>query len=153
MNKTIIEFIKKQTVASVCCLDAENCPYCFSVFFSFSPVNGLLHFKSSGSSSHAGFLLKNRVVAGTILPDKLNLLFIRGIQFTGVILDYSDPLTRSASTEYHKRFPFALAMPGEVWTLQLESIKMTDSTKGFGKKILWKREATSIPIDAGYLVT
>jgi uncharacterized protein YhbP (UPF0306 family) len=140
MNKTIIEFIKKQTVASICCLDAEDRPYCFSVFFSFDPAEGLLYFKSSGSSSHAGFLLKNRVIAGTIMPDKLNLPVVRGIQFTGIVLDYSDPLSHAASVAYHKRFPFALAMPGEVSTLQLGFIKMTDNTKGFGKKILWERE-------------
>jgi uncharacterized protein YhbP (UPF0306 family) len=48
--------------------------------------------------------------------------------------------SRDASSHYHKKYPFALAMPGEIWTVQINSIKMTDSKLGFGKKITWNRE-------------
>ena len=34
----------------------------------------------------------------------------------------------------------ALAVAGEIWTIKMDSIKMTDSTLGFGKKITWERE-------------
>jgi uncharacterized protein YhbP (UPF0306 family) len=33
-----------------------------------------------------------------------------------------------------------LAIPGETRTIQISHIKMTDSTKGFGKKITWNRD-------------
>ncbi|MBK7558873.1 MAG: hypothetical protein IPI54_11635 [Chitinophagaceae bacterium] len=42
---------------------------------------------------------------------------------------------------YLAKHPLALAIPGDIWALQLNSVKMTDSTLGFGKKLLWEREA------------
>jgi hypothetical protein len=70
----------------------------------------------------------------------LNYLALKGIQFCGVVLDPTNVLCRCANVEYHKKFPFALAKSGEVYTIQLESIKFTDNTKGFGTKVHWKRE-------------
>jgi uncharacterized protein YhbP (UPF0306 family) len=138
MDKSIINFIEKQKTASICCLDEEDNPYCFSIFYVFDKVERRLYFKSAASSNHAHYLLKNKRVAGTILPDKLNMLAIRGLQFTGVIVDNST--NHHATSEYHRKIPLALAMPGEVWTIQLETIKMTDNTIGLGKKIHWQRE-------------
>src|SRR5258708_28491953 len=109
MDKGIIEFINRQKTASICCLDEKSNPYCFSVFFVFDENKERLYFKSSSSSSHACYLLMNKRIAGTILPDKLNLLAISGIQFTGFICT-SDSIHFAAST-YHKKIPLALAMP------------------------------------------
>jgi uncharacterized protein YhbP (UPF0306 family) len=83
-------------------------------------------------------LLQNPVVAGTIHQDKINTLAIKGIQFTGRILDPNNELCSQAESVYHKRYPFALAMPGDMWTLQPETIKMTDNTLSFGKKLHWQ---------------
>jgi uncharacterized protein len=140
MNKIITEFIEKQKCASVCCLDEKNDPYCFNIFYAFDKSERRLYFKSSHNSNHAQYLLRNKTIAGTILPDKLNLLAIRGVQFTGYVMDNPDLVHHHAAEEYHRKFPFALAMPGEVWTIQLETIKMTDNTVGIGKKISWQRE-------------
>jgi len=140
MNKIITEFIERQKCASVCCLDEKNDPYCFNIFYAFDKVERRLYFKSSHNSNHAQYLLQNKTIAGTILPDKLNLFSIRGVQFTGYVTDNPDMVHHHAAEEYHRKFPFALAMPGEVWTIQLETIKMTDNTVGIGKKICWQRE-------------
>jgi uncharacterized protein YhbP (UPF0306 family) len=32
----------------------------------------------------------------------------------------------------------ALAMPGKVYAIRLQWMKMTDSTLGFGKKVVWE---------------
>jgi uncharacterized protein YhbP (UPF0306 family) len=74
------------------------------------------------------------------MPDKLNMLAIRGVQFTGFIMEDTISSHHHATAEYHKKIPLALAMPGEVWSIQLETIKMTDNTIGLGKKIYWQRE-------------
>jgi uncharacterized protein YhbP (UPF0306 family) len=139
MDKVIVDFIEKQKVASIACLDDENHPYCFSAFYTFDRIERRLYFKSSASSHHTRYLSQNKIVAGTILPDKLNMLAIRGIQFTGSIIE-GNPVQHHASAEYHKEHPYALAMPGDVWTIQLETIKMTDNAIGIGKKICWQRE-------------
>ena len=64
---------------------------------------------------------------------------MKGVQFEGVILDAQHPLTGQASGYYLKKHPLGLAIPGEIWTIQISHIKMTDSTMGFGKKIEWNR--------------
>ncbi|MBL7737743.1 MAG: pyridoxamine 5'-phosphate oxidase family protein [Chitinophagaceae bacterium] len=140
MNKDIIEFIRKQKTATVCTVDESGHPYCFSCFFAFDAENAVLYYKTHGASHHAALMLKKKEVAGTILPDKLNAVIVKGIQFEGEVLSSDHPLSANASKVYHLRYPFALAMPGVLWTLQLHHIKMTDSSKGFGTKIEWERE-------------
>lgn len=139
MNEKIIKFINSQTCASVCCVDEQGNPYCFSCFYAFSSDEGLLYFKSTSTARHSEILLKKGEIAGTILPDKLNILVVRGIQFEGIVLSENHPLTKKSSGFYHKKHPAALAMKGEIWTIQINSIKMTDSSMGFGKKINWNR--------------
>ena len=137
MDERIIEFLINQKLATICAVDADGYPYCFSCFYAFDKERQLFYFKSGANSHHAGLLLRNPVVAGTINPDKLNTLAIKGIQFTGHMADRSDELSAEASSVYHKRYPFALAKPGEMWIIRPEEIKMTDNTLGFGKKIHW----------------
>lgn len=140
MDKIISEFISKQKLASVCCLDDNNNPYCFNVFYVFDKLERRLFFKSSSSSNHSSLLLQHKKIAGTIVPDKFNVLAIKGAQFTGFIMEDTSFIHHHATAEYHKKIPMAFAMPGEVWTIQLETIKMTDNTISFGKKIYWERE-------------
>ncbi|MBL7747186.1 MAG: pyridoxamine 5'-phosphate oxidase family protein, partial [Chitinophagaceae bacterium] len=128
MNLKIVQYISKQTCATVCCVDDKGNPYCFNCFYVFNSEEGLLYFKSSAGTNHAGMLTKNPAVAGTILPDKLGMLQIRGVQFHGTVLSDDHPLTRQAHVHYYKKHPTALAMPGEMWTIQLSNIKMTDNT-------------------------
>ena len=138
MNHRIIDFIQEQKVATVCCLDEENNPYCFSCFFAFDEKKLVLYFKSSAATRHASLLRYNRNVAGTINQDKLNPLAMKGLQFTGQLVAASDGLASNASSVYHKKYPFAVAMGGDVLTIKLTAIKMTDSTLSFGKKITWQ---------------
>lgn len=144
MNKNIVEFIEKQTCASICCADDQGNPYCFSCFYVLNSTDGLLYFKSSASSKHGGILQQRKSIAGTILPDKLNKLMVKGIQFEGRMLNADDPLTIAAPAQYYKKNPAALAIPGELWVIELLHIKMTDSTLGFGKKIIWERSEVEV---------
>lgn len=140
MNETIIQFLQQQTCASICTVDETGKPYCFSCFYAFNEPAGLIYFKSSANAQHAVLMKKNPFVAGTVLPDKLNKISTRGIQFEAVVLDTQQTLVKQSFGIYIKKHPLALAMPGDIWVLQINHIKMTDSTLGFGKKIDWHRE-------------
>lgn len=139
MNENIFRFVQQQTCASICCVDESGNPYCFSCFYAFNQQEGLLYFKSSAESHHSALMKMNPSIAGTILPDKLSKLSVKGIQFEGIVLDADDPLMKAALANYLKQHPIALAIPGEMWAVQINHIKMTDSTLGFGKKIAWYR--------------
>lgn len=143
MDEKIIRFIEKQKCATVCCVDEQINPYCFSCFYGFNKKEGVLYFKSQAISKHIGIILKNPIIAGTIMPDRLNLLQIRGVQFEGIVLSMDHLLAKQATAIFHKQNPVAIAIPGEVWAIQLTKIKMTDSSIGFGKKIYWSKEILS----------
>jgi uncharacterized protein YhbP (UPF0306 family) len=144
MNEAIIHFIKQQTCATICCVDEQGKPYCFSCYYAFNREEGLLYFKSSADSHHSALMKINPFLAGTILPDKLNTLLVKGVQFEAIVLNEHDPLSLRAPGYYHKKYPIALAIPGEIRTIQINCIKMTDSTMGFGKKITWNRDEKAI---------
>ena len=139
MDENIIEFLRKQTAASVSCVNEIGEPYSFSCFFAFNSGDNLLYFKSSDTSYHVGLLLKNPPVSGTVMPDKLNAIKFKGIQFSGHILNMDEALCDDASKKYHQKFPFALAISGTVYTIQLDYIKMTGSILGKMQKMSWQR--------------
>ncbi len=141
--KDMVNFILEQTCASVCCIDQDNKPYCFSCFYALNEEEMVLYFKSSKDAHHSGLLMNNSSVAGTILPDKLKTVLVQGIQFEGEILNEDDPLMKHASSVYHRKHPMALAIPGHTWGIRIDHIKMTDSSKGFGFKINWQRETVT----------
>ena len=139
MDVSIIEFIEAQTVANICCVDEDKRPYCFSSFFSFDKKNHCLYIKSAVNTHHGGLIQKNNAVAGTIVMDNLDKVLVKGIQFQGVITK-NDLFNVAAAMHYHTKHPMAMAVPGDMWTLQLQYIKYTDNTRGFGTKVYWDRE-------------
>ncbi len=132
--------MQEQTCASVCCADEDGNPYCFSCFYAVNADEGLLYFKSSADTHHAILMKKNPSVAGTVLPDKLNKLVVKGLQFEATVLHLDHAALQKATSHYVKKYPVSLAIPGEIWALQLNTIKMTDSSKVFGKKTTWRRD-------------
>jgi len=140
LDKPIIHYLEEQTCATVCCVDANGFPWCFSCFYAVDAKNNLLIFKSSAGSLHTQILNGNPIIAGTILPDKLNKLQIKGLQFNGKIIDENDPLFENAAKIYLKRHPVSLAISGNIYIIRLDQVKFTNNALGFGKKINWKRE-------------
>ena len=63
---------------------------------------------------------------------------IQGIQFRGVMEIPSDELAEKARNAYLKRFPVAVLMKTNLWTIKVNYIKMTDNRLGFGKKLIWE---------------
>lgn len=139
MNPYIVSFLQKQTVASICTTDTEDNPYCFSCFYAFDAANNLLIYKTHNDTHHATLMLAQKMAAGTILPNKINPMLIKGVQWQGIVLPQSSLLFQQAATIYHKTFPFALAMSGTIWAIELTQIKMTDNSKGFGAKLIWNK--------------
>ena len=138
MDKEIIDFLKQNQVANICCVDGER-PYCFSCFYVPMEKEGYLVFKSSSDTIHGDILERHSRVAGTILPNELNPLAIRGIQFEGRAVEEDVVSLLQAATVYYAKFPMALTMLGKLWIVEIQSLKFTDNTKGFGYKNLWKK--------------
>ena len=109
MNERIVDFIIHQRVATVCCVDEENIPYCFSCFYAFDVGKTIVLFQKQINAHHSQILLTNSVVAGTIQQDKLNPLAIKGIQFTGQILDSKNELCSACRFDLSQKFPVCIS--------------------------------------------
>ncbi|HTM66827.1 MAG TPA: hypothetical protein VL093_10930 [Flavipsychrobacter sp.] len=139
MEQDIVQYIGEQKVATIACVD-NNMPYCFNCYYSFIEEEALLIYKSSLNTHHEQLLEKNKNIAGTIIPEQIDVTTIRGIQFEGMLLNETWELTMKASSSYYLRFPFAMAVPGKLYLISLHSVKFTDNTKGFGHKQHWQKK-------------
>lgn len=138
IEPTITDFITEQKVASLACAEGGK-PYCFNCYYSFLEKEGLLIYKSSFNTRHEQILKENKNLAGTIIPEQIELSTLRGVQFTGVLLEDDFERTIRASSSYYLRFPFAFAVPGKIYCVEMQEIKFTDNGRGFGFKQHWKR--------------
>jgi len=140
LDKPISLFIQSQTALTIAtCL--ENIPSCASCFYAFLEKHTALVFKSDRDTNHIIEALQNKYVAGSIVPDKAEVGKIKGVQFTGIFAEPKEDLLAEAKTAYYKKFPFAIAFKGELWVIKLNSVKFTDNTLGFGKKLKWEKIA------------
>lgn len=147
MDKKISTFLKEQKNLTFC-TSLNNVPHCVNCFYSFIEEFDALVFKSDRTTQHIINALINNKVAGTIVPDIHQTGTIKGIQFTGNFIIPTNEILEKAQIKYYKKFPFALLMPGELWPIELTTIKMTDNTLGFGKKMRWNKSLTenTIPL-------
>ncbi len=138
IQDNIKEFLKNNTVASICVVDDKQEPHCFSCFYEYLEDEGLLVFKSSYVTKHEEAVQKASRVSGTVLPDQLDALKIRGIQFNGTTLNKNE-IAASATTSYYKKYPLGLVMVGYIWAIKLDYIKFTDNALVFGHKTIWTK--------------
>ena len=138
MDKKIQSFIESQKNMTFCTA-LDNVPYCASCFYAYTSEGNYIVFKSDEKSKHIINALSNNKIAGTIIPDLDKIGTIRGIQFTGKFIVPTGDLLDLAKKKYYSKFPFAVVVDGDMWALELTSIKMTDNTLGFGKKLNWEK--------------
>lgn len=139
LDKEIADFIKHSKAATIACINGKE-TYCFTCFYVLLEEKACIVFKSSLKTKHGPLMLQEPFVSGTIHPDQLKMTAIKGIQFTGELLEENHPLTHNASVNYYLHYPLSAAMDGRLWVIQLNWIKFTDNTRGFGFKQHWNRE-------------
>ena len=143
MDSHISSFIKEQGVLTICTSN-NNIPYSATCFYSFLKEKNYLVFKSSPQSKHITDGLLNNNVSGTIIADSSNIAQIKGIQFQGKFIQPTLLTLSQAKKNYTLKYPFSVVIKGGLWIVELEFVKMTDNTLGFGKKISWEKEVSSI---------
>ena len=134
----IKNFLHENKIATVCFVDGNNKPYCINCFYVFDEENNMLLFKSSAGSTHQGFVKPSASISGTILPETVDVLNIKGIQFIGNLIDTKEVENLKLSSKYIKKYPLSVAIFGYIWAAKLDFLKFTDNTLGFGNKTIWK---------------
>ncbi len=138
-DSSIVKFISQQTVLSMASMD-ETYPHCATCFYAYHEEWNAVVFKSDPATSHIQLSQKYSLVAGTILPDTLKKGVTQGIQFKGVFVTPTGLLEEKAEKVYYSKYPFARAMGGKVWVIELTDIVFTDKVFAIGKKLHWKKE-------------
>jgi uncharacterized protein len=136
-HQRIMDFISAQTVLTLC-VQTDDGPWCAPCFYAFDAETMAVIFRSSPETRHVRNLSTGSAVAGSILPDRPVAGRLRGIQFTGRIWQPEGAALERLAGIYHARHPLARTVAGLQWFIALQSVKMTDNTLGFGKKLLWE---------------
>lgn len=136
-DKEIINFLKENKVATVCCSES-NIPFCFNCFYAIMEEDMFLVFKSDENTKHAKILAENFDVAGTVTAPFFTLGKLKGIQFGGRVRNEKSIMSK-ALWFYYGRFPYAMTVPGKIFIIELDIVKLTDNSKGFANKQLWNR--------------
>lgn len=134
ISKKIVAFIEKHHLLTLA-TSKDNIPYCASCFFAFIEASPTFVFATDEHTRHGQEALANPHVAGTVALETNILGKVQGIQFTGLFREAGG----EESKVYFKKFPYALAMNPKLWSIEIETIKFTDNTMGFGRKIEYKR--------------
>lgn len=130
MDKKLISFLQDHHILTLATVDKEKKPYCCNCFYLFDEKTNSLIIASSTDTKHITHTLTCKSVAGSIYLDTKTIGLIQGVQFTAHI----EEANKEQSKAYFKAFPYALAMRPTLWQLQLEYLKFTDNTLGFGNK-------------------
>ena len=138
LPKNIVEFLGSNKLATVCFVDNQGNPYCINCFYYFDEEHQSLVFKSSNKATHHSFIQNGSGIAGTILPNSLDFLKIKGAQFRGNLIDDQQIKEFEFDSKYSKRHPMSMAISGYIWAVKLNFVKFMDSTFGFGKDTVWE---------------
>ncbi|WP_041962339.1 pyridoxamine 5'-phosphate oxidase family protein [Sulfurospirillum cavolei] len=109
----------------------NHMPYCASCFYAFIKESATFVIATNAHTRHGREALENVHVAGTVALETKIVGKIQGAQFTGVF-KAADEAEKKA---YLRRFPYAIAMKPELWSIAISYLKFTDNTLGFGKKL------------------
>ncbi|DAB36750.1 MAG TPA: hypothetical protein CFH80_03230 [Sulfurospirillum cavolei] len=109
----------------------NHMPYCASCFYAFIKESATFVIATDAQTRHGREALENVHVAGTVALETKIVGKIQGAQFTGVF-KAADEAEKKA---YLRRFPYAIAMNPELWSIAISYLKFTDNTLGFGKKL------------------
>lgn len=134
-TKKIAKFIKAHHVMTLATTVADE-PYCCNLFYAYDPQSQALIFTSDNTTRHAEMFAQNSQVAASIVLETRVVGKVQGAQICGRV----KPAQEGDKMLYIKRFPYAIVADLTLWRLEMEYVKLTDNTLGFGKKLIWQKE-------------
>jgi len=130
LDPKIEAFLRKHHLLTLA-TSHDNTPYCASCFYAFLEEPATFVVATDANTRHGREALENAQVAGTVALETKIVGKIQGVQFTGVF----QAANEAEKKAYLKRFPYAIAMHPELWSIKISYLKLTDNTLGFGKKL------------------
>lgn len=136
IDSRIARFLSRHHVMTLATSGDDGLPWCSNAFYAFDAERGELVFMSDETTAHAAHMEARPEVAASVVLETRIVGRVQGCQIRGrAARGDSQALKR-----YLKRFPYAAAMASTIWTVRVDSVKFTDNTLGFGKKLIWQRD-------------
>lgn len=133
--KKIEDFLDEHHVLSLATSCGGELSVC-NLFFAYDKNTKTFVVASSEDTTHIQHILKEPMVAGSVVLETKSVGKIQGLQFRGKFELLSD---KSLKKLYFKAFPYALAMNPLLWQVNVEYFKLTDNRLGFAKKFIWNK--------------
>ena len=137
MDEPICRFLSRHHVLTLATADEEGEAWCSNAFYAFDAERALLIFSSNGATAHAAHMAAHSRVAASVVLETRIVGRVQGCQIRGTAV----PADEKARRRYLRRFPYAAAVAEmSVWCVEIEYVKFTDNTLGFGRKLIWQRD-------------
>lgn len=139
-DKLIQTFIRKHHVMTLATISDAG-PWCANAFYAFDPESATFVITSDPATRHGSEMLACERVAASIVLETRVVGRVQGLQIAARAeqLTEQHPQYETLRKAYLKRFPYAVVAPLKLWALHADTLKYTDNTLGFGKKLLWER--------------
>ncbi|MGY5955283.1 YhbP family protein [Kosakonia sp. BK9b] len=134
----INRWLAKQHVVTWCVANRGEL-WCANAFYIYDPQRVAFYVLSEDQTRHAQMTGLHAPVAGTVNGQPKTVALIRGVQFSGEIRRLEGEESAAPRAQYNRRFPVARMLSAPMWEIQLNEVKFTDNTLGFGKKLHWLR--------------
>jgi len=130
VDKKIVDFIQEHHVLS-CSFFNKTVIHSASCFYIFLENPARFVVASNEDTLHIKLALANPLVSGTIHLETKQIGKIQGLQYRGKWKEANSDEKKA----YLKSYPYAIALNPKLWRIEIEYIKFTDNTLGFGKKL------------------
>jgi len=136
IDDRIEKFIGRHHVLTLAAASEDGTPYCCNLFYAYDRTGKAFIFTSDPDTRHARMLVRNGRTAASIVLETRVVGKVQGLQITG----WTRTATDRDKTLYLKKFPYAALAELNLWRMEADTMKFTDNTLGFGKKLIWQRQ-------------
>ena len=134
VDRRIAAFLSRHHVLTLATADSGGQPYCANAFYAYDSERNRLIFTSDIATCHARQMAARPQVAASVVLETRIVGKVQGLQLRGTV-ERADTQDRK---RYLRRFPYTALAELTLWALLPDTLKYTDNTLGFGKKLLWK---------------
>jgi len=136
-------FLQRHFVMALATSDGEQSSST-PLYYLYLEDHKWLVFTSDPSTLHMRLLRIHPEVSGCVFTETMEVEQIQGIQFRGTLVPAQDEaLQDRLKSDYLQRFPMAKTVfetrPSPLWAIQLDWVKWSDNSQGFGYKEIWSR--------------
>ena len=140
LDEGIRRFLARHHVLTLATVDESGEAWCSNAFYALDAERAMLIFSSNGETAHTRHMEQRSRVAASVVLETRTVGRVQGCQIRGRAVAGDEEARRC----YLRRFPYAAAMGGmSVWAVEMDYIKLTDNTLGFGKKLVWQRDSNT----------